>query len=191
MRLALLPALLCLPSCIFIEGHDEAGVDAGVDAFPWPDKGWGPRITEAGWSFGECIGLCEGHLWIQTDELTLRFRSNDGETSDLTNRGILRSDAIEELDALAADVIALRPEMTYGCPDCDDGGAAHLTYTSTDELKVTEWEYGAPPPELAAAAAFLFDDLIRALTDCVETDRVTLTSCSPPGPRPAPARAPR
>jgi hypothetical protein len=170
MRLAHLPALLfCLPACIVIDG---GGDDTAYQPTP---------VVAAGSSYGECLGRCDADLAIVGEELSLTFTSNNSEIPDLVNTGALTAAAIDDLDDLAQ---ALAGEVlldTYGCPDCDDGGAAHLDrVVGGDAVARSTWEHGNPPPVLAGAAALLFDDLIAALTDCAATARVTLVSCSPP-----------
>lgn len=169
MRPAHLPALLLfLPACIVIDGGDDTAYQ------PTP-------VVAAGSSFGECLGRCDADLAIVGDDLTLTFTSNNSEIPDLVNTGTLTAAAIADLDDLAQALADSTVLDTYGCPDCDDGGASHLDrIVGGDAVARTTWEHGNPPPVLAGADALLFDDLIAALTDCVATARVTLVSCSPP-----------
>jgi hypothetical protein len=170
MRLAFLPALLCLPACIVID-------DGGDDTQPEPGA---TRVVAAGSSFGECWGRCDADLAIDGDDLSLTFTSNNSEVPDLVNRGTLSAAAVDELAGIAAALADQDLLETYGCPDCDDGGAAHLDLVVGDLASRSTWEHGNPPPVLAGADAVLFDDLIEALTDCVATARVTPLACTSP-----------
>lgn len=171
MRIALLPALLFLPACIVIE-------NGGDDTQPQPGA---TRVVAAGFSYGECWGRCNGDLAIVGDQLALTFTSNNSEVPDLVNRGTLGTVAVDELADLADTLAAEELLATYGCPDCDDGGASYLQLMiGGDGSWRSTWEHGTPPPVLADADAVLLDDLVEALTSCVATARVTLASCSPP-----------
>lgn len=170
MRLALLPALLCLPACLALDG-------GGDDSYP---VGGSFRVAAAGTSSASCADYCEEDLAIEGRELTLTLRSDRAELADIVNRGALSPAAVIELAALtdALDGQVLRE--VYGCPDCADGGASHLTLAIGTLIRRSSWESPSPPAALAALDAVLFDDLIPALRDCVATSRVTPLACTPP-----------
>lgn len=136
------------------------------------------RIVEAGWSFGFCLGPCRGELDLDGEALALRVTDRTGNQVIAQNRGRLTSRGSARLAGLAASL----PEgllESYGCPDCADGGASWLTVARESGTRRTEYEYGNPPPELAAADEFLAS-VMQALRECRETSDLTLEAgCTP------------
>ncbi len=136
------------------------------------------RIVEAGWSFGFCIGPCRGELTLEGDAVALRVTDRAGSQVLAMNRGRLTSSGSARLAGLGATLPAELLE-TYGCPDCADGGASSVTVARESTSRRTEYEYGNPPAELAAADEFL-TSLMEALRDCRETSQVTVEAgCTP------------
>ena len=137
-----------------------------------------PRITEAGWSFGFCLGPCRGELGIDGEALALRVTDRTGSQVLAQNRGRLTSSGSARLAGVGASLPAELLE-TYGCPDCADGGASFVTVARDSASRRTEYEYGNPPAELAAADSFL-TAVMEALRDCRPTPEVTLEAgCTP------------
>jgi hypothetical protein len=138
-----------------------------------------PRIVEAGWSFGFCLGPCRGVLGIDGEALSLRVTDRTGNQGIATNRGRLTARGSARLAGVAATLPEGLPDQ-YGCPDCADGGASWLTVAREGETRRTSYEYGNPPPELAAADEILAS-LMEALRQCQETpDLLPEAGCSPP-----------
>jgi len=136
------------------------------------------RIVEAGWSFGFCIGPCRGELQLDGEASALRVTDRTGNEVFAQNRGRLTSRGSARLLGLAASL----PEdllERYGCPDCADGGASWVTVARESGTRRTEYEYGNPPPELAATDEFL-SSVIQALRECRQTADLTLEAgCTP------------
>jgi len=136
------------------------------------------RIAEAGWSFGFCIGPCRGELQLNAEGLTLRVTDRTGAQVSAQNRGRFTSPGSARLAGLAGSL----PEdllERYGCPDCADGGASWVTVVRESGTRRTEYEYGNPPPELAAADQF-FAGVMQALRECRATADLTLEAgCTP------------
>jgi hypothetical protein len=137
-----------------------------------------PRITEAGYSFGFCIGPCRGELHIDGEALALRVTDRTGSQVIAQNRGRLTSSGSARLAGVAASLPAELLE-TYGCPDCADGGASWVTVARDSASRRSEYEYGNPPAELAAADGFT-TALMEALRECRQTPEVTIEAgCTP------------
>ncbi len=136
------------------------------------------RIVEAGWSFGFCLGPCRGELDLDGDALALRVTDRTGNQVIAQNRGRLTSRGSARMAGLAASLPGELLE-SYGCPDCADGGASWLTVARESGTRRTEYEYGNPPPELAAVDE-LIASLMEALRECRETSDLTLEAgCTP------------
>jgi hypothetical protein len=137
-----------------------------------------PRVVEAGWSFGFCIGPCRGELDIEGEALALRVTDRTGSQVTAVNRGRLTASGAARLAGLGASLPADLLE-TYGCPDCADGGASWLTVARDSATRRSEYEYGNPPAELASADGLL-KSVMEALGDCRATADVTIEAgCTP------------
>ena len=106
-----------------------------------------PRITEAGYSFGFCIGPCRGELHIDGEALALRVTDRTGSQVIAQNRGRLTSSGSARLAGVAASLPAELLE-TYGCPDCADGGAETLSATVGGAQRMVTFEYNARVEDL-------------------------------------------
>lgn len=158
-------------------GDDDVGVGAGgpdptataasttappAEALAGSD---GPRLVSAGTSFGMCLGFCERTLSVDGASVTMEAVDREGPTRTVT--GTLSGDAAADLAAAVAAVDVAALEETYGCPDCADGGAATLTFTPADggPAVTSTYEFGNPPPELAAVDA-VTAPVVDALSTC-------------------------
>lgn len=140
------------------------------------------RVPEAGYSFGFCLGPCNGVLEIDGEALTHVVANREGDQVLASNEGSLTSGGAARLAALAAEL----PEElqdTYGCPDCADAGAAYVVVNRPDAAPMrVDYEYPNPPAELAALDAFL-KSVMNALGTCQATSDVVLESTCSPVPR--------
>jgi hypothetical protein len=162
--LALLLALLAVPGCVFY-GDDDTDPEQNDSA-----------VVGAGWQFGECGGYCQGTLSINLGAATLEVLSwNDAEPA-LVSTGTLSAAARTELATISADLESQALAETYGCPDCDDGGAAWIDYLRGDIVSRSTYEYSIPPFALSAADTFAAD-VMSALRDCASSSRITVESC--------------
>ena len=135
-------------------------------------------VTEAGWSFGFCLGPCLGRLDLQGDQLIYEVSDRTGDQVFASNRGQLTSRGATRLESLASNLSTPLQE-TYGCPDCADGGASFIVIVRAGESRRTEYEYGNPPEELSAIDGFL-TGLMDALGRCRAAPEVILAeSCTP------------
>ena len=137
------------------------------------------RLATAGWSFGECGIHCNAQLEIDGSQLSLSITSNPPGAGDFTNHGVLHADAQAELVTIAHELADPNLLEVYGCPDCSDGGASYAVVEADGVLMPRTWEHGKPPAVLAAADQVVLGDLVRALTTCVGTARVTPQACTP------------
>jgi hypothetical protein len=138
------------------------------------------RIVDAGWSFGFCLGPCRGELTLDGEALALRITDRTGNEVLAVNRGRLTSQGSSRLAGVEATLPANLTDR-YGCPDCADGGASYVTVARAEGTRKSEYEYGNPPAELAAADTFL-TSVMQALRECRATTDVTLqTGCTPVG----------
>jgi hypothetical protein len=139
-----------------------------------------PVLLGGGWSFGFCQGPCVGQLGL--NGAAARFTITGHRAEDpvfLDNRGMLTQ---EGLEAVYMDMAALRDvvlQERYGCPDCDDGGASHVTIGRANETSTHTYEFGEPPPELAEVDTLL-GELMSALETCTSTPYIEVDSgCVP------------
>jgi hypothetical protein len=154
----------------------EAGTTTAASEPATPDE---PVLVSAAWSFAECFGYCSGTVTFEGNRVTLDAVDREGPTRRIT--GSLDEAAVARLagTAAAVDVGALEP--TYGCPDCADGGAATLTFThaASGGTVAATYDFGAPPPELAALDA-LTAPILAALASCEAADGLTIDpGCTP------------
>lgn len=135
------------------------------------------RLLETGWSFGLCLGPCNGTLDVDGRALSYLVESRTGELF-ADNRGELTSTGVSRLRSILA---ALPKELldTYGCPDCADAGAAYVVVSRDGSSQRSHYEYPSPPRELAALDAFL-KDVMDALGSCEATaDAAPSGTCTP------------
>lgn len=170
MRLAAALPLL-LAGCLVI--------DDDPDPPPGPEAPGAGALLGAGLSYGECLGYCWHQLTITDRELELRHASNDGDP-DRTSYGRLTATGDANLGALEAALRERDLLETYGCPDCNDGGDAFLDLHAYDDIIVrTHWQADQPADEVADAHALLIEDLIRNLSRCEPSARLTIGDCEP------------
>jgi hypothetical protein len=115
---------------------------------------------------------------VNGEALAVRVTDRTGGQVIAQNRGRLTSIGASRLAGVAASLPSDLLER-YGCPDCADGGASSVTVVRESGTRRTEYEYGNPPTELAAADQFL-TGVIQALRECRTTSDVTVESpCVP------------
>lgn len=122
-------------------------------------------LVSAGWSFGFCGGACVGELAFDGTavQLTITGHEPGGEVY-LDNAGDLTGDGLQALQTALAALTGVALEETYGCPDCVDGGASHVTLARDGVTSTHTYEYGEPPEVLTE-----LDALLEKLNDALET----------------------
>ena len=151
---ALLAALSLLAACG--DDGDEGSADTTTPELTEttgppatePPGGDGPVLVAYGTSFGMCFGFCTRTVAFEGPTASLTATTNEGEErralGTLTDEGVAAlADVLEGLDPNA-----LQP--VYGCPDCADGGAARVVLTDGGGPLESTYDFGGPPPELAA-----------------------------------------
>jgi hypothetical protein len=138
------------------------------------DQSRDPIIEAARDSFGECTRECRFQLNIAAgdgcDTIQLTISDNEPEASYSVN-GVLTPKAHNAIRRLAASLLSVSLEETYGCPDCSDGGATTITLLRDGERSTPSYEYENPPAELADADA-LMSALQTALAQCTSNEWV-------------------
>jgi hypothetical protein len=137
-------------------------------------------VVGGGWSFGFCAGGCVGELALggAAARLVISGHTPD-ETVYVDNTGTLTGEGREMLRQAGADLGNTPLQETYGCPDCDEDGAAHVVLVRGGELSTHTYELGKPPAELAAIDA-LTDILMNALEICNSNAYIEVApSCVP------------
>lgn len=137
-------------------------------------------LVSGGWSFGHCIGQCVGELTV--DDAALRFTITGHQDEDpvyLDNAGGLTELGEEALRSILAELAGEKLEERYGCPDCADGGASHVTLARDGVISTHTYEFNDPPPVLAELDALL-DSLMAALESCSANEYVAISDeCTP------------
>ena len=134
---------------------------------PEPTPGLPFVITGGGFKWGECLGICR-YGFTRTDNAA-RLTVSDylGNNIVIDNRATITPVGRSRLEDVTAALETAQLVLVYGCPDCDDGGAAWLT-AEIDGIPTTiEWEYANPPAVLAEVDALL-DLWIASMTDCLQ-----------------------
>ncbi len=124
------------------------------------------------------MGYCRGELWFGPSSVSLTMYDRDTGVETPRSTGTLTERGVAALDTVQRELLTTRLESTYGCPDCDDGGAAWVELlVAGDLIDTSEYELANPPRVLAG-----FDVLLRGLTDalrdCVSTSQITVESCT-------------
>jgi hypothetical protein len=139
-----------------------------------------PLLLGGGWSFGFCQGACVGELGI--NGAAVRFTMTGHRPEDpvyLDNRGMLTQEGLEAAFRVMQELRDVMLEERYGCPDCADGGASQVIIARDGASSIHTYEFGNPPPELAAVDALLAD-LMRALETCTPSTYLELDAgCMP------------
>jgi len=129
-------------------------------------------------SYGECVGYCGFTLDLSNGVLNYTATTNEDDQSDVTTTGQLTQAGMDRLEALQIDSDQQFDEV-YGCPDCDDGGAAELELELQGVLSTVRYEAGNPPEALAAAED-LFIEIMGLVEECAASDLYTLDDgCRP------------
>lgn len=142
--------------------------------------GAAPVLLGGGWRFGFCAGPCVGQLGLSGT--AARYTITGHRVEDpvfLDNRGMLTAAGVQ---AVYAAMVALRdvPLMeVYGCPDCADGGASHVTLSREGSTSMHTYGYGNAPAELGEVDALL-TELMDALETCKSTPLIAVdNTCVP------------
>lgn len=149
---------------VLLNGEEIGRIEIG-DAGDSPGAVDEPALVGAGWSFGFCLGYCAADLVMDGDEIVVTGRGPADEEPLYVNRGSLTDEGRDRLDEALAALEGVELEPVYGCPDCADGGAAHLDILRGGEVQRVEMEFGEPPEELAGLYAVAMS-LIDALESC-------------------------
>lgn len=125
-------------------------------------------------TFGECAGWCVTVLGFDGTATV------DGQVEQVEG-GVHENDVLltaAGLAKLAEAEEALRGELvthTYGCPDCDDGGAREVVVNNDAGQVVLSWEpHFSDLPAGLVALDELGDGLFQAVRACAEDDLVEL-----------------
>jgi hypothetical protein len=139
-----------------------------------------PVLLGGGWSFGKCLGACIGQLGL--NGAAVRFTITGHQAEDpvfLDNRGILTSAGLQAVYMTMVELRDVPLEERYGCPDCADGGASHVTIARDGESSIHTYEFGAPP-EVLAELDSLLTELMSALESCTSTGYIDVDAgCVP------------
>jgi len=137
------------------------------------------RFLSGGYQFGECGGACRFEVALIEGELNLSIRDWGSEEPVHQANAELTEDGVSELEAILGDLTDVALDETYGCPDCADGGATHVTLLRGADESTHTWETGNPPVVLEAVDAFI-EDSIEDISDCTSTDLLEPTEdCGP------------
>ncbi|HXV59161.1 MAG TPA: hypothetical protein VEK15_00600 [Vicinamibacteria bacterium] len=139
------------------------------------------RLLEAGWSFGFCLGSCNGTLTVQNETLDYRVTDREGNQVLASSQGHLTAAGSAGLSTLLSDIPQPLDDV-YGCPDCADAGAAYVILNRDGVSRRSIYEYPNPPAELAALDEFL-KEVMDALGACQSTAQVTIEGDCSPVPR--------
>lgn len=139
-----------------------------------------PAIAGGGWSFGFCEGGCAGELSLGGAAARLVITGNmSDDTVYVDNTGTLTGEGRQVLRQAGTDLGDAALEETYGCPDCDEGGAAHIVLVRGGEIATHTYELGKPPDELAEIDV-LVDILSNALETCNSNAYIEVAAgCTP------------
>jgi hypothetical protein len=113
-----------------------------------------------GTSFGECVGYCVQELHISGGDVVFLAQgwyapdASQHKLEDVRSKQFLSRQETEELWRLVLDVKYGDIPERIGCPDCNDGGAEWLEFTTSGhKTKKIEFEWGKAPEALRALAA--------------------------------------
>jgi len=135
-------------------------------------------LTGAGWWFGLCLGHCSAELGVEGTALVLSGHDNGSSDPLYVNRGELTPEGQGVVAAALAALDGVVLEETYGCPDCADGGGAHLSLRRGDVVTQHVMEFGGPPDELAELHDLTMS-MMTALQHCRSDELVTVSEdCS-------------
>lgn len=137
-----------------------------------------PAIVGGGWSFGFCAGGCVGDLSLGGAAARLVITGNmSDDTVYVDNTGTVTEEGRQVLRQAGTDLGDVALEETYGCPDCEEGGAAHVVLARGGAITTHTYELGKPPPELAEIDV-LIDILMYALETCDSNEYIEVApSC--------------
>lgn len=147
---------------------------------PDPDPEPAPALVETGWSFGLCQGACRGILTFNADQVRFVIRGWDEESPRyVDNVGTLTREGREVLQKILSELAGVMLQDVYGCPDCADGGASHVTLARGGQVTTHTYEFFNPPPALSELDAWR-TEIMAALEVCSDTALVTANAdCVP------------
>lgn len=138
-----------------------------------------PLLLGGGWSFGRCAGQCAGELALNGTAARFTITGRPEEPVVLDNRGMLTTEGLEAEYEIMAALRDVPLAEIYGCPDCTDGGAGHVTIAREGQVSSHTYELNNPPPELADVDTLL-NELMSALETCTSTPYIEIDSdCIP------------
>ena len=130
------------------------------------------NLVEAGWSFGECLGACTGKLVLAGAALKLQTIGWDAKVYHEA-KGVLTTGAAAKLQNLESALAGQNLQKTYGCPDCNDGGAKYVVFSDGKVTSKHNYEYGKPPLALLDIDQLVFT-AIKGLQACKGDDTVVV-----------------
>ena len=130
--------------------------------------------------FGMCAGACKLDVTVDGDKVNF-VASNWDDTIYVDNDGTLTPEGLEAAHTLAADLVGVELQETYGCPDCADGGGAYVVLLRQGVESKHTYSFGQPPVELELCEAF--SKVLRdALAGCQSNALITVgDDCGPLG----------
>jgi len=136
------------------------------------------------WSYSESYGLCQGYcnetVVVNGGQVLYNAFASGIDEPEIDNTGELTQAGTDALRAAAIDR-DVEFDDVYGCPDCNDGGAAELELILDDETQVVQYPIGDAPEDLEPVDA-LFRELLDTLATCGQSDLVTVDDgCMPLG----------
>ena len=141
-----------------------------------------PVLLGGGWSFGFCAGQCIGDLTLNGTAARYTITGHrDEDPVFVDNRGMLTLLGMQAVFTAMVELRDVTLDDRYGCPDCADGGASHVTIERAGEASTHTYEYGRPPAILSDVDALL-DELMDALETCTSTDHIVVDSNCVPRP---------
>ena len=140
------------------------------------------RLVEVAMWAGECVGECIGRVSIGASESSgggceqVTFAGYGWRNTKVpirTHRSTLTPEGLRQVRELALALDGVSLQKRYGCPDCNDGGAAQIVLLRGGIRSEHTYEVGRPPEELRAVHHFALP-LLRALTVCRSNELVTV-----------------
>lgn len=152
------PAVADTPTVVDVAADQASLADvAGADVVPDIESSAdvGPtavvqgHLVAAGYAFGECMSACKGVVEFQGASLHLTISGWDAKVYSEA-KGVLTTGAAAQLQTEESLLAGKSLALTFGCPDCADGGAFFLTFSDGTATSTHTYDYGKPPAELAA-----------------------------------------
>jgi hypothetical protein len=113
-------------------------------------------VVRGGFSFGECRGVCQATVEVIGSKIN--FKSYQFASSKDILKQCDGSVQTEELNKALTGFQFTQfkaLQKTYGCPDCNDGGAEWIEIQKGNEVYKTTFEFGKPPVEVKLVSEFM------------------------------------